>query len=106
MLYGVKFMQSTDAPLFAGGGASGVDVYGTLFYGPGWYGVRDLAVNPTATPNVDTQKGIAVDGIPVGTMSKDDPLKQFGVASWKAEGFVTKVLQEFRGVRVESAATA
>jgi N4-gp56 family major capsid protein len=106
MLYGVKFMQSTDAPLFTGGGASGVDVYGTLFYGPGWYGIRDLAANPTATPNADSQKGIAVDGIPVGVMSKDDPLKQFGVASWKAEGFVTKILQEFRGVRVESSATA
>ena len=105
-LYGIKFMQSTDAPLFAGGGASGVDVYGTLVYGPGWYGIRDLEANPTATPDANTQKGIRVTGVPVNTETKDDPLGQFGVAGWKAEGFVTKILQEVRGVRVESAATA
>lgn len=106
MLYGIKFMQSTDAPVFSGGGGGGIDVYGTLFYGPGWYGIRDLAANPTATPDSDTQKGIAVKGVPVGTETKDDPLGQFGVAGWKAEGFVTKILQEVRGVRVESAVSS
>jgi N4-gp56 family major capsid protein len=105
-VYGAKFMISTDAPVFAGEGASGVDVYGTLIYGPGWYGVRDLDANPVATPNADTQKGISVMAVPVGEATKDDPLAQFGVAGWKAEGFVTKVLQELRGVRVESAVTA
>lgn len=105
MLYGIKFFQSTDAPLFAGGGASGVDVYGTLIYGPGWYGIRDLATQSTPSPNAETQKGIQVTGVPVETETKDDPLGQFGVAGWKAS-FVAKILQEFRGVRVESAATA
>lgn len=105
MLYGVKFMQSTDAPLFAGEGASGVDVYGTLFYGPGWYGITDLAEQPAGSPNPDTQKGISVTGVPVEQETKDDPLGQFGVAGWKAS-FVPKILQEYRGVRVESAATA
>jgi N4-gp56 family major capsid protein len=104
-IYGIKFFQTTDAPLFAGGGASGVDVYGTLIYGPGWYGIRDLAEQPTAAVNPDTQKGISVTGVPVETETKDDPLGQFGVAGWKAS-FVAKILQEFRGVRVESAATA
>lgn len=104
-LYGIKFLQSTDAPVFAGGGASGVDVYGTLFYGPGWFGIRDLAAKPMATPNAETQRGISVTGVPVETETKDDPLGQFGVAGWKAN-FVSKILQEFRGVRVESAATA
>jgi N4-gp56 family major capsid protein len=106
MLYGIKFMQSTDAPIFAGGGGGGIDVYGTLFYGPGWYGIRDLAANPTATPDVDSQKGISVKGVPVNTETKDDPLGQFGVAGWKAEGFVTKILQDVRGVRVESAVSS
>lgn len=105
-IYGVKFMESTDAPVFSGGGGGGIDVYGSLFYGPGWFGIRDLAANPTATPDAMTQKGIAVTGVPVNTETKDDPLGQFGVAGWKAEGFVTKILQEFRGVRVEHAVTA
>jgi N4-gp56 family major capsid protein len=104
-LYGVKFMASTDAPVFAGEGASGVDVYGTLFYGPGWFGIRDLAKQPTPSPDPNTQRGIKVTGVPVETETKDDPLGQFGVAGWKAS-FVAKILQEFRGVRVESAATA
>jgi N4-gp56 family major capsid protein len=105
MLYGVKFMQSTDAPIFAGGGGGGIDVYGTLFYGDGWYGIRDLEAAPMPIPNADSQKGIAVTGVPVETETKDDPLGQFGVAGWKSS-FVSKILQEFRGCRVESAATA
>lgn len=104
-LYGIKFMQSTDAPVFTGGGGGGIDVYGTLFYGPGWYGIRDLAAAPMGTPNADSQKGISVTGVPVETETKDDPLGQFGVAGWKAN-FVAKILQEVRGVRVESSATA
>lgn len=104
-LYGVKFMQSTDAPIFAGGGGGGIDVYGALFYGPGWYGIRDLAAHPTATPDAETQKGIQVTGVPVENETKDDPLGQFGVAGWKAN-FVSKILQDFRGVRVEHAVTA
>ena len=104
-MYGIKFFESTDAPIFAGGGASGVDVYGTLIYGPGWYGIRDLAEQSTPSPDPNTQTGIKVTGVPVDTETKDDPLGQFGVAGWKAT-FVAKILQEFRGVRIESAATA
>lgn len=104
-IYGIKFFESTDAPIFAGGGASGVDVYGTLIYGPGWYGIRDLEEQKTATPDPNSQTGIKVTGVPVDTETKDDPLGQFGVAGWKGT-HVTKILQEFRGVRVESSATA
>lgn len=104
-LYGVTFLESTDAPIFAGGGASGVDVYGTLIYGPGWYGVRDIEAQPMATPNAETQLGIKVTGVPVDTETKDDPLGQYGVAGWKTTA-VFKILQEFRAVRVESAVSS
>lgn len=105
MIYGTKFIESTDAPLFTGGGGGGIDVYGTIVYGPGYYGIRDLAGQSTPSPDPRTQKGISVSGVPVDTETKDDPLGQFGVAGWKAT-HVTKILQETFGVRVESAVSA
>lgn len=105
MLYGTKFIESTDAPLFAAGGGGSIDVYGTIIYGPGYYGIRDLAAKPTPNPDPRTQKGISVSGVPVEQETKDDPLGQFGVAGWKA-AFVCKILQETFGVRVESAVSA
>lgn len=104
-LYGITFFQSTDAPLFGGGGASGVDVYGTLIYGPGWFGTVSLEAEAMPMPNAETQKGIQVTGVPVETETKDDPLGQFGVAGWKAN-FVSVILQQFRACRIESAATS
>jgi N4-gp56 family major capsid protein len=105
MLYGIKFMQSTDAPIFAGGGASGIDVYATLFYGPGWYGTSTLEAEPMASPDATSQRGISVTGVPVETETKDDPLGQFGIAGWKAN-FVPVILQQFRGVRTESSVSS
>lgn len=105
MLYGVKFIESTDAPVFTGTGGGGIDVYGTIFYGKGFYGIRDLAAAPTATPDARTQKGISVSGVPVETETKDDPLGQFGVAGWKSS-FVAVILQSTFGWRLESAVSA
>ena len=103
-IYGVKFFESTDAPIFAAGGGGGIDVYGTLIYGPGWFGSRDLEAQPQASVDPQTQLGIRVTGVPVDTETKDDPLGQFGVAGWKTTA-VFVILQQFRGVRIESSAT-
>lgn len=102
---GIRYMESTDAPIFAGGGSGGLDVYGTLHWGPNWFGIRDLVGQHT--PNVDAKSnlGVQVSGVPVETQSKDDPLRQYGVLGWKTS-FVTKILQEARGLRTEHYVTA
>lgn len=104
-LYGVKFFESTDAPVFAAGGAGGIDVYGTLIYGPGWYGIRDLEAQKMPGVDPETNLGIRVTGVDVDVPTKDDALGQFGVAGWKC-AFISKILQQFRGVRIEHAVTA
>ena len=102
---GFKFTESTDAPVFAGAGASGIDVYGSLFYAPNWFGEVDLAVAPIGSANADTNKvsGIRIMAVPVDQETKDDPLGQFGTIGWKA-WYTALILQQFRGVRVEHAA--
>lgn len=104
---GFKYMESTDAPIFAGEGASGIDVYGTLHYGPDWFGETDLAAAPIGTANAETNKlsGVQVIGIPLDQRDRADPLGQYGVIGWKT-WFVATILQQARGVRVESSAAA
>ncbi len=103
---GFKYMESTDAPIFAGAGAAGIDVYGTLHYGPDWFGETDLAAAPIGSANADTNKlsGVQIIGIPLEQTDRSDPLRQYGVEGWKVEGYVAKILQEPRGLRTESAA--
>lgn len=104
---GFKFIQSTDAPVFAGAGASGIDVYGALFFGPDWFGEVDLAAMPVGTANEDTNRmsGVEPVVIPADTDDKVDPLRQYGIVGWKGT-YVGKILQQERGVRVEHAAAA
>lgn len=102
---GFKFIESTDAPVFAGAGAAGIDVYGSLFYGPDWFGEVDLAAAPTGVTNADTNKvsGLRIMGVPIDEPSRSDPLAQYGTIGWKA-WYTALILQQFRGVRVEHAA--
>ena len=104
---GFKYLESTDAPVFAGAGSGGIDVYGTLHFGPDWFGEVDLAAQSIGTMNADTNKlsGVTPIVIPHNSGDKADPLNQYGVVGWKAT-YVAKILQEARGVRTESAAAA
>lgn len=105
---GFKYMESTDAPVFVGAGASGIDVYGTLHFGPNWFGEVDLEAGPIGTLNEETNKLSGVDPIviPHDTNQKADPLNQYGVVGWKVEGYAAKILQQERGLRIESSAAA
>lgn len=109
MMYGgFKFMESTDAPVFAGAGSGGADVYGALFWGPEWFGEVDLAADPIGTVNEDTNKvsGISPIVIPASSNDKADPLNQYGVVGWKCLGYVAKILTEDRGARCEHGVAA
>lgn len=104
---GFKYMMSTDAPVFAGAGASGIDVYGTLHFGPNWFGEVDLSVAPVGNANEVTNRVAGVEPvvIPADTPDKADPLRQYGIVGWKSQ-YVAKILQQERGLRVESSAAA
>lgn len=101
---GVRFMSSTDAPVFAGGGAAGADVYGTLIYGPRSYGIVDLVSSTVGRIDAKTQKGFRTTMVEPSTPSKSDPLGQYGTVGWIAR-FVAKILDQARMVRIESGAT-
>lgn len=108
-IFDVRFMTSTDAPVFSGEGLAGVDVYGTFIFGPAWFGVRDLSAQPmpnqgSGQPNSASVQLHTVPMTPDGA-TRDDPLNQFATAGWKVS-FVGKILQQERGVRLESGATA
>lgn len=103
---GVRFMRSTQAPVFTGAGAGGIDVYAALIYGPGAWGQRDLSTQTTGAVDPDTNKGAAqVHVIPADADDKSDPLHQYGTAGYKF-ATVFKVLDSAKIIRLETAASA
>lgn len=100
-LYGVRFVQSSRAKVFAkagatpsGTGAVPVDVYATLILGDDAYGVTEL-------------EGGGLQHIvkPLGSAGTADPLDQRSTVGWKATK-VAKILVPQYMVRIESGATA
>lgn len=105
MLHGVRFRESTEAPVFAGAGAGGVNVFAAFIYGPDAYGVLDFAAWPI--PNLDpaTGRGIKIMMVPADQPDKVDFLGQYGVLGWKV-AFQCYVLDSTRIIRLETGATA
>lgn len=89
-LYGIRFVETTMCPIWAGEGNAGADVYGTLVLGEGAYGVVDVA--GSSKPEVIVKaKGSAGSG---------DPLDQRSTVGWKAL-MATIRLEELAMIRVE-----
>jgi N4-gp56 family major capsid protein len=82
-----RFVETTNAKVFTGAGAAGIDVYATIFLGANAYGVVDLGNSQAA--------GIVYQP-PV------DPLHQKQSLGWK-EYFAAKILNDAFLVRVEHA---
>lgn len=80
-----------------GGGASGVNVYGTLVYGQNAFGNVELG---------GTGKNVKIIINPPGSAGADDPLEQRGTIAWKVKGFCCVILQDSFMVRIEHGATA
>lgn len=72
MLYGVRFVQTTNAKVFTGAGAAGIDVYGTLVFGA--MAVGSSEINGEALETVMK---------PLGTLAGDN-LNQRQSCGWKA----------------------
>lgn len=91
---GVRFVETTEAKIFDGAGASGADVYSTLIIGEGAYGVTDIAGGGLQT--IIKQKGSG------GT---SDPLDQRATIGWKCAKTAEILVNEYM-VRIETGATA
>lgn len=90
----VRFVMSTNAKVFAGAGASSIDVYATLIMGRDAYGITRIAGN--ALRNIVK---------PLGSAGSADPLDQRATSGWKAT-LAAAILQQLWMVRVESAIAA
>lgn len=88
----VRFLESTNAKVFAGQGNGGADVYSTVIVGKNAYGASRIT-------------GEALHMIVKQLGSGEDPLNQRATSGWKAT-FVAKRLQETWMGRIEHGATA
>jgi N4-gp56 family major capsid protein len=88
-LYGVRFLNTTQAPILVNSGSSdGVEVYQSLFFGEEAFGVSELQ-------NLTTY---------VDSPSPRSALRMYSDVGWKA-GFTAKILNDNFMYSVESAAT-
>lgn len=90
----VRFIESTNAKVFTGAGASSIDVHATIIVGAQAYGITRIS-------------GQALRNIvkPLGSAGSADPLEQRGTTGWKAT-FVAKILNDDFMVRLEHAVSA
>lgn len=93
-LYGIRWVETTMCPIWAGEGAGGVDVYGSLVVGEGAYGVVDIA--GSAKPQVIVK--------PLGAAGAEDPLDQRSSVGWKAAMTAVR-LNELCMMRIEHASS-
>ncbi len=92
-LYGIRFVESSEATVFKAAGADGKDVYGTLVIGADAYGVTEI-----------TGGGLKMIVKQLGSAGSADPLDQRATQGWKAT-HTAVILNELNMVRIESAAS-
>lgn len=86
----VRFVETTEAKIFAKAGASNQDVYATLVLGTNAYG----------TTNIEGG-GLETIVKQLGSGGTEDPLNQRGTAGWKATKTAVRLVEQFM-VRVET----
>ena len=94
-LFGVRLVETTEAKIFEGAGASGADVASVIVLGQYAYGVTSLK---GAKPRVIVK--------PAGSAGTADPLDQISTVGWKMDGFGAKLLQPEYAVRIECGVSA
>ena len=92
-LHGARFVETTEAKIFAGAGNGGIAVYATLFLGANAYGVTEI-----------TGGGLKTIIKQLGSGGTSDPLDQRATAGWKATKTAERLVEAYM-VRVESAST-
>lgn len=92
-IFGVRFVETTEAKIFAGAGDGGRAVYSTLILGDNAYGVTE--VSGGGLQHIVKQLGSAGTG---------DPLDQRATAGWKATKVAERLVENYM-VRIESGST-
>lgn len=87
----VRFVETSEAKIFEGAGASGRDVYATLILGDDAYGVSEI-----------TGGGLKHIVKQLGSAGSADPLDQRATAGWKATHAAVRLVEAYM-VRVETA---
>lgn len=90
---GCRFIETTEAKIFAGEGASGVDVYSTIVLGDNAYGVTEIEGG--GLQHITKQ---------LGSSGTSDPLNQRATAGWKAIKTAERLIENYM-VRIETAST-
>lgn len=89
----VRFVESTEAKIFASSGANGESVYSTLVFGENAYGITEVEGG-----------GLKHIVKPLGSGGTSDPLDQRASVGWKAIKTAERLVEEFM-VRIESSGT-
>ena len=92
-IFGVRFVETTEAKIWAGAGAGGRAVYSTLILGDNAYGTTEISGG--GLEHIVKQLGSA------GTA---DALNQRATAGWKATKVAERLVENYM-VRIESAST-
>lgn len=92
-LYGVRFVETTEAKIWAQAGASSISVYATLVMGANAYGTTEVEGG-----------GLETIVKQLGSGGTADPLNQRATAGWKAMK-TAKILYDDYIVRIESASS-
>ena len=94
-LFGCRIVETTEAKVFEGAGASGADVASVIVLGQYAYGYTSFK---GAKPRVIVK--------PAGSAGTSDPLDQLSTVGWKMDGFGVKMLQPEYAVMIECGFTA
>jgi len=92
-IFGVRFVETTEAKIWAKAGADSRAVYSTLILGDNAYGVTEISGG--GLQHIVKQLGSAGTG---------DPLDQRATAGWKATKVAERLVENYM-VRIESAST-
>jgi N4-gp56 family major capsid protein len=95
-LFGVIFVETSEAKVFEGAGASGANVASTLVLGQNAYGVVDIENGSRPRVVVKTP----------GDSGTSDPLEQISTVGWKVDAFAVKILQQGFMIRIEHGISA
>lgn len=87
---GVRFVETSEAKVFKGAGASGRDVYSTLILGADAYGVTELSGG--GLQHITKQ---------LGSSGALDPLNQRASCGWKATKAVERLVEQYM-IRIET----
>ena len=92
-LYGVRFVETTEAKVWAGASSDNRTVYSTLILGDNAYGVTEV-----------TGGGLQHIVKQLGSAGTGDPLDQRATAGWKATKVAERLVENYM-VRIESVST-